>query len=81
LYVEGRRMKFVLANGRTPHPESFCALCCEPVAEAYLRDIATRLAYCDHSCYLGHRKSDALKRSKSGKAVALIPSVSTPLGL
>jgi hypothetical protein len=40
LYVEDRRMKFVLVNHRTPHPQSFCALCCEPIAEAYLRHIA-----------------------------------------
>jgi hypothetical protein len=74
-------MKFVLVNNRTPYPQSFCALCCEPIAETYLRDIATRLSYCDYRCYLGHRKLDALKRSKSSKAVALAPSVATPLGL
>jgi hypothetical protein len=33
-------MKFVLVNHRTPYPQSFCALCCEPIAEAYLRHIA-----------------------------------------
>jgi AraC-like DNA-binding protein len=27
-------MKFVLVNGRTPHPHSFCALCCEPIGES-----------------------------------------------
>jgi hypothetical protein len=45
---------FVLVNGRTPSPQSYCALCCEPIGESYLREIATRLSYCDHECYAGH---------------------------
>jgi hypothetical protein len=47
-------MKFVLVNGRTPSPESFCALCCEPIGESYLRDLGNRNSYCDQACYLGH---------------------------
>jgi len=27
-------MEFVLVNGRTPRPQSFCALCCEPIGAA-----------------------------------------------
>jgi hypothetical protein len=46
-------MKFVLVNGRTPRPQSFCALCCRPIGESYLRDLATRLSYCDDNCYSG----------------------------
>jgi hypothetical protein len=49
-------MKFVLVNGRTPRSQSFCALCWEPIGESYLREVATRLSYCDHRCYVGHRK-------------------------
>ena len=51
-----RQVKFVLVNGRTPRPQSFCALCCERIGESYLREIATRLSYCDHKCYAGHLK-------------------------
>jgi len=47
-------MKFVLVNGRTPRPQSFCALCCEPIGESYLREFITRLSYCDHKCYVDH---------------------------
>jgi hypothetical protein len=47
-------MKFVLVNGRTPTPRSFCALCCEPIGERYLREIATRLSYCGPKCYIDH---------------------------
>jgi len=63
---DGRQhMKFILVNGRTPRPPSFCALCCEPIEQAYLREIATRLSYCDHQCYLGHRKLAARKYSEA----------------
>lgn len=51
-----RQVKFVLVNGRTPRPQSFCALCCEPIGVSYLREIATKLSYCDHKCYAGHLK-------------------------
>ena len=43
-------MKFVLVNGRTPKPPSFCALCCESIKESQLRELAKRLSYCDHKC-------------------------------
>jgi hypothetical protein len=47
-------MKFIVVDGRTPRPQSFCARCCEPIGESYLREIATRLPYCDHNCYIDH---------------------------
>jgi hypothetical protein len=47
-------MKFVLVNGRTPRPQCFCALCYEWIGESYLRELATRLSYCDYQCYAGH---------------------------
>jgi hypothetical protein len=53
-------MKFVLVNGRTPRTQSFCALCCESIGESYLRDIAARLAYCNHKCYVDHCKVPVL---------------------
>jgi hypothetical protein len=50
-------MRFVLVNGRTPCPQSFCVLCSEPIGASYLREVGTRLAYCDHDCYADHCKS------------------------
>jgi hypothetical protein len=50
----GPHMKFVLVNGRTPRPQSFCGLCCEPIGMSYVREFATRLCYCDYKCYAGH---------------------------
>ena len=45
--------RFLLVNGRTPSPQSFCALCCEPIGDC-LRVVATLLCYCDHQCYADH---------------------------
>jgi hypothetical protein len=47
-------MKFVLVNGRAPRPQSSCAFCCQPIGDGYLRELTTRLSYCDQQCYLGH---------------------------
>jgi hypothetical protein len=30
-----RHMKFVVVNGRTPRPQSVCALCCKSIGESY----------------------------------------------
>jgi hypothetical protein len=43
-----------MVNGRTPCSQSFCALCCEPIGASYLREIDTRLCYCDDKCYAEH---------------------------
>jgi hypothetical protein len=53
-------MKFVLVTGRTLRTQSLCALCCEPIGESYLRDIVTRLPYCNHECYVDHCKAPVL---------------------
>ncbi|MBR0839694.1 hypothetical protein JQ607_05750 [Bradyrhizobium liaoningense] len=45
------RFAFVLVNGRTPFRQTCCMQCCEPIGGGYLREIATRLPYCDHQCY------------------------------
>jgi len=44
-------MRFILVNGRTPCRRSTCALCSKPIGTNYLREIATRLPYCDAYCY------------------------------
>jgi hypothetical protein len=49
-------MKFVLVNDRTLNPQAFCAQCCDPIRESYLRELATGLSYCGHDCYLGDTK-------------------------
>jgi hypothetical protein len=61
-------MKFVLVNGRTPRAESFCALCCDEIGESYVRELTTRLSYCDYQCYLGHRRLAASTVKDRAKA-------------
>jgi hypothetical protein len=47
-------MRFILVTGRTPRAQSTCALCCKPIGASYLREIETRLSYCDDKCYAEH---------------------------
>ena len=61
-------MKFVLVNGRTPRPQSFCALCCEAIGESYLRELTTRLSYCDHKCYVDRCKAPVLTLPNQARA-------------
>jgi hypothetical protein len=61
-------MKFVLVNGRTPRPHAFCVLCGEPIGESYLRDLTTRLSYCDHECYAGQREITVVAFQKHARA-------------
>ncbi len=49
-----RQMRFILVNGRTPCPRSLCALCRRPIRATYLREVNTRLSYCDETCYAEH---------------------------
>jgi len=69
-------MKFVLVNGRTPRPQSSCALCCEPVGGSYLREFAIRLSYCDHNGYADHRKAADEAGKKASEAVMTIVGAS-----
>jgi hypothetical protein len=61
-------MRFVLVNGRTPRPQSLCVLCCEPIGTSYLREIGTRLPYCDHKCYADHCKKAVLVLENHARA-------------
>ena len=61
-------MKFNVVNGRTPRPQSFCSLCCEAIGESYLREIATRLSYCDQRCYLNHSNAPVIALENRARA-------------
>ena len=52
-------MRFVLVNGRAPRPQSSCAFCCQPIGSGYLRELATRLSYCNQQCYFGRSELNA----------------------
>jgi hypothetical protein len=61
-------MKFILVNGRTPCAQSFCALCCKPIATSYLREIETRLFYCDDKCFADRGKDVILAIENRARA-------------
>jgi hypothetical protein len=71
-------MRFILVNGRTPRSQSFCAMCCEPIEEGYLREIATGLSYCDRGCYLSRsmmKTVRALQIHSSDSRAAPLPTL------
>src|SRR6201989_155300 len=47
-------MGFIMLNGRTPCRHSACARCSKPIGTRYLREISTRLPYCNLDCYADH---------------------------
>ena len=54
-------MNFVLVNARTLHGETFCGLCCQRIGhDGYVRDIRTRLCYCNTNCYQNHSRGASL---------------------
>lgn len=65
-------MKFILVNGRTPVRTTFCLHCCEKISTSYLREIRTRLPYCDYGCYTRH--CDLELRAKDSHDSSLVRS-------
>jgi hypothetical protein len=57
-------MKFVVVNDRMPREQACCALCRRPIADGYVRDIATRLAYCRPRCYADRRLAFVRQRQQ-----------------
>jgi hypothetical protein len=59
-------------------------MCCEPIGESYLREIATSLSYCDRGCYLGRammRTVPALQYRASASPAAPPPAQAASLTL
>jgi hypothetical protein len=61
-------MRFVLVNGRTPCQRSLCVMCDRPIAAGYLREVGTRLAYCNQDCYADHCKIAVLLLENQSRA-------------
>jgi hypothetical protein len=68
LRIGRREVRFILVNGRTPRPESFCVMCDQPIEKSYLREIGTHLIYCDHDCYADHCESAFLLLENRARA-------------
>jgi hypothetical protein len=61
-------VRFILVNGRTPCARSLCVACHQPVGANYLREVGTRLIYCDHNCYVAHGKDAVLLLETQSRA-------------
>jgi hypothetical protein len=61
-------VKFVLVNGRTPYPQTFCMLRCESIKSGYLRATTTQYPYCDYECYSHYCESVARLREAGVRA-------------
>ncbi len=44
----------ILVNDRTPRGDSDCALCGGKIKNGYVRELRTRLFFCDTQCFAGH---------------------------
>jgi hypothetical protein len=67
-------MRFVVVNGRSPQRRSFCAMCGQPIAASYLREIGTHLTYCNHNCYEDHCKGAILLLENQARGSAAAES-------
>ena len=70
-------MKFILVNGRTPSRQSSCTLCGKQIGGGYLREIATRLPYCDPDCYANHCEGAAPAPENHATAIYAALAIST----
>jgi len=64
------RAKFILVNDRVPRADAYCAMCCEPIEEGYVREAQTRLLYCDPRCFAGHEKLSILSLERRARQVS-----------
>lgn len=46
-----RGMQFVVVNHRVPNTNQHCVLCSGLLEKGYVRDVQTRLIYCDPQCF------------------------------
>ena len=62
-------MRFVLVTDRALKG-SCCALCREAIRAEYLRDLGTRLSYCDYHCYSDHLRMSVLRLENHTRRVS-----------
>ena len=44
-------MRCVVVTGARLKAQAFCAHCGEEIGDSYIREIGTRMVYCDFHCY------------------------------
>ena len=50
-------MRCIIVNGANLKAEAFCAHCGNKIGDNYIREIGSRLIYCDYRCYSAAFKS------------------------
>jgi hypothetical protein len=64
-----RAIRFVLVNDRIPRTDEHCALCGGPFEKGFVRDLQTRLTFCDTQCRAGWpHKTTAVLKNRGRKA-------------
>jgi hypothetical protein len=66
--VLARQIRFALVNGRSPREDCFCVKCERPIGASYLREVGTKLIYCDQNCYADHCRSAVLALARDVRA-------------
>jgi hypothetical protein len=56
-------IRFVVVNNRVPCADQHCAVCGGLIEKGYVRDLQTRLIYCDTQCFAGlaHETASGVK--------------------
>ena len=62
-------IRFVLVNNRVPRMDEHCAVCGGLIEKGYVRDLRTRLIYCDTQCFAGWAyKAASVVKNRGRKA-------------
>ena len=61
---------FVLVNNRVPRDEQHCAVCGSAIERGYVRDLRTRLIYCDAQCFAGWAHATTSVSKNHGRKVS-----------
>jgi hypothetical protein len=61
---------FVLVNNRVPRGEQHCAVCGSAIERGYVRDLRTRLIYCDAQCFAGWAHATTSVSKNHGRKVS-----------
>jgi hypothetical protein len=56
-------MRCVIVNRAKLKAQAFCAHCSQPIADSYIREIGSRLIYCDFHCYSVALENSVLTRA------------------
>ena len=64
-----KAVRFAVVNNRVPCSDQRCALCGSLIEKGYVRDLETRLPYCDTQCFEVHaHEAVRIRRNRGRKA-------------